>query len=140
MSRLEQELAALPAMSAAQLREKWRDVCDPSSPNVPAPLLRRLIAQRLQERRHGALPALVARELERVAKDGFSSESAPSRIKLTPGTRLVREWNGQVIAVEVLEDGFAYAEKVWRSLSEIARHVTDAHWSGPRFFGLTGRG
>ena len=26
------------------------------------------------------------------------------------------------------------------SLSEIARHVTGAHWSGPRFFGVTGRG
>ena len=27
-----------------------------------------------------------------------------------------------------------------RSLSEIARHVTGARWSGPRFFGLTARG
>jgi hypothetical protein len=52
----------------------------------------------------------------------------------------VREWNGQTITVEFVEDGFAYAEKSWRSLSEIAQHVTGAHWSGPRFFGLTRNG
>jgi hypothetical protein len=52
----------------------------------------------------------------------------------------VREWNGRTISVEVLDDGFAYANRVWRSLSEIARHVTGARWSGPRFFGLTGHG
>ena len=53
---------------------------------------------------------------------------------------LVRECNGQTITVEVLEEGFAYAGRTWNSLSEIARHVTGAHWSGPRFFGLTGNG
>lgn len=65
------------------------------------------------------------------------TEPVRPRVELTPGTRLVREWNGQTITVEVLEYGFRYADRTWRSLSEIARHVTDAHWSGPRFFGLT---
>jgi hypothetical protein len=53
------------------------------------------------------------------------------------GTRLVREWNGRTITVEVSDSGFVHAGRSWRSLSEIARHVTGAHWSGPRFFGLT---
>jgi hypothetical protein len=52
----------------------------------------------------------------------------------------VREWNGQTIAVEVRADGFWWKDQLWRSLSEIAREVTGAHWSGPRFFGLTQRG
>ena len=138
MSRLDDELGALASLSPAQLREKWSVMEGAISPSVPPALLRRLVAQRLQERRHGALPALVARELSRVATEGSSAELVLPRVELTPGTRLVREWNGQTITVEVLDEGFTFADKTWRSLSEIARHVTGAHWSGPRFFGLTG--
>jgi hypothetical protein len=54
---------------------------------------------------------------------------------LTPGTRLIREWNGRTIAVEVRDDGFVWNDQSYRSLSQIAREVTGAHWSGPRFFG-----
>jgi hypothetical protein len=102
--------------------------------------LKPLLAQRLQERRHGGLPALVLRELARIAEQGADSEVKPRRAKLTPGTRLIREWNGLTISVDVTEEGFAYDNRTWRSLSEIARYVTGAHWSGPRFFGLTGNG
>ena len=140
MSRLDDELAALASLSPEQLREKWSTMEGGAPPSVPPALLRRLVAQRLQERRHGALPALVARELSRVATDGPSADPARPRVELTPGTRLVREWNGQTITVEVLEKEFSFADKSWRSLSEIARHVTGSHWSGPRFFGLTGNG
>jgi hypothetical protein len=140
MSRLDQELDTLTSLSPAQLREKWNRVAETPPPSVPPPLVCRLLAQRMQERRHGALPALVARELERFRCDGPIAERVPLRIDLTPGTRLVREWNGQTISVQVLEEGFSYADQTWRSLSEIARHVTGAHWSGPRFFGLLRRG
>lgn len=94
----------------------------------------------MQEKRYGALPALVARELLRLRTKGPRDEAAASRIELTPGTRLVREWNGNTISVQVLEEGFSYADQTWRSLTEIASHVSGAHWSGPRFFGLTRRG
>jgi hypothetical protein len=137
MSRLDAELDRLASLSPGQLREKWNSFESSCPPSVPPGLLRRLVAQRLQERRHGALPALVARELARIAIGGSGTEPARPRVELLPGTRLVREWNGQTITVEVLENGFRYADRTWRSLSEIARRVTGAHWSGPRFFGLT---
>jgi len=137
MSRLEDELDALSSLSPAQLREKWNGLEGTRPPSVPPDLLRRLLAQRLQERRHGALPALVARELLRLADGQPVMDAVRPAVKLTPGTRLVREWNGQTVSVEVLDEGFAFADRTWRSLSEIARHVTGAHWSGPRFFGLT---
>lgn len=140
MSRLDDELGALASLSPAQLREKWGAMENTAPPSVPPALLRQLVAQRLQERRHGALPVLIARELRRLAIEGPSAEPARPRVELTPGTRLVREWNGQTVTVEVLEQGFTYADRTWRSLSEIARHVTGAHWSGPRFFGLTCNG
>ena len=137
MNRIEADLNALASLSPAQLRAKWASIDRKPAPAVPASLLNRLLAQRLQERRYGALPALVGRELARLASDATGAEPTRSRIELTPGTRLVREWNGRTISVEVLETGFAFEDRTWRSLSEIARHVTGAHWSGPRFFGLT---
>lgn len=140
MSLLEEELGALAGLPTEQLKEKWSAMEGTVPPSAPPALLRRLIAQRLQERRHGALPVLVARELKRLETEGPGAERASPRVTLPPGTRLVREWNGQTITVEVLEKGFSYADRKWRSLSEIARHVTGAHWSGPRFFGLTGNG
>lgn len=140
MTKLAADLSALANCSPAQLKARWNALGDDELPSVPPALLRRLLAQRLQERRHGALPKLVARELERLAQREPEVAPKQPRIKLTPGARLVREWNGQTITVEVLEDGFAWADKTWRSLSEIAQHVTGAHWSGPRFFGLTRNG
>ncbi|MCS5585576.1 MAG: DUF2924 domain-containing protein [Pseudomonadales bacterium] len=56
--------------------------------------------------------------------------------QLSTGTRLVREWHGESHHVEVLPDGFDYRDCRYNSLSEIARTITGARWSGPRFFGL----
>lgn len=58
------------------------------------------------------------------------------RISLVPGSRLVREWNGHPYTVSVIEEGFVYKDRTWSSLSAIAKDITGAHWSGPRFFGL----
>ncbi len=141
MSRLDQEIEALADMSPTQLRKRWAEIDKRQLPNVPLALMRSLVAHRLQERRHGGLPKLVRRELMRLAaemKDG--SGHLKSKTKLSPGARLVRVWNDQTIVVEVLDDGFRYADRTWNSLSEIARHVTGTHWSGPRFFGLTSNG
>lgn len=142
MTRLEKELAALPTLSPPHLRERWAAMGADSAPTVPAALLRRLLAQRLQEKRYGKLPLLVARELEQVVKTAGQLPVAQTRQKvaLTAGTRLIREWNGQTIAVEVTDAGFIWKDRRYRSLSEIAREVTGAHWSGPRFFGLNRRG
>ena len=140
MTRLDTDLAALPDMTAAQLRTRWEQMGEGAAPRLPPSILRPLLAQRLQERRHGGLPALVLRELYRVAGEGAASAPQPPRTQLVPSTRLVREWNGRTISVDVLEKGFAFDNRTWNSLSEIARAVTGAHWSGPRFFGLTANG
>jgi hypothetical protein len=56
--------------------------------------------------------------------------------QLKPGTRLVRSWHGRTISVLVSEAGYVFEDRTYRSLSRIAREVTGAAWSGPRFFGL----
>lgn len=139
LEKLKVELAALEIMSPAQLGERWAQVEKAAPPGLPPALVRRLLAQRLQERQLGGLSATVVRELERGGAAGQVT-SRRRAVPLPPGARLVREWNGQTITVEVREDGFWWKDRNWRSLSQIARQVTGAHWSGPRFFGLTRRG
>ena len=63
-----------------------------------------------------------------------------TRLALKPGTRLVREWNGRAHTVEVLDQGFLWNGEAYPSLSAVARAITGARWSGPRFFGLKGGG
>ena len=134
MTVLAEELAALPSMTKAELGECWEKTRAGPVPNVPVSLLRPLLASVLQERRLGGVPAAVRRELMRAAEAGGETSVATPRAG--PGTRLVREWNGQTIAVEVMDEGYSYGGKVWPSLSRIARAVTGTHCSGPRFFGL----
>jgi hypothetical protein len=59
---------------------------------------------------------------------------------LKAGTTLVRQWRGHTHTVLVGENGFDHEGQRYRSLTVIAERITGAHWSGPRFFGLTKRG
>ena len=54
-------------------------------------------------------------------------------------TRLIREWHGRLHEVEVLEEGYLYRDERYRSLSAIAKAITGAKWSGPRFFAVRDR-
>ena len=62
--------------------------------------------------------------------------SSPTPVSLSPGSRLVREWHGKAHHVDVIEEGFVFEGKTYASLSAIAREITGARWSGPRFFGV----
>jgi hypothetical protein len=134
------ELGHLTTMKPAELRSRWREVYRNVAPNISPDLLRRDIAYRLQEKALGKLPSHIERELDRLnGKVGTSAPIPSRRGPILPGTRFVREWNGKTIAVTATDSGFEWNEETYRSLSEIARKVTGAHWSGPRFFGLTAK-
>ena len=55
---------------------------------------------------------------------------------VAPGTRLIRTWGGETHEVTVLEQGYLWQGRRYRSLSAIAGEITGTRWSGPRFFGL----
>jgi hypothetical protein len=129
-------------MTYDELRVEWRRLYRAHPPKrVSRDLLMLGVAWKVQERAYGGLGAATKRRLADLAKtmeqDGDLARSRVARLK--PGARLVREWRGQTHTVIVLEDGFEWQGKRWRSLSVIAREITDAHWSGPRFFGLNGK-
>lgn len=138
--KIDAELKALRAMSPVQLRQSFLDLSGVDLPHASPSLLRHLIAHQLQERAIGKLPAYIERELDRFSRSGNGvTPTSLERGPILPGTRFVREWNGTTIAVTATDGGFEWESETYRSLSEIARKVTRAHWSGPRFFGLTAK-
>ena len=141
MTGLDQQLAELMSMPPAQLRSLWRDTYRSPAPDIGPDLLRRGIANRLQERIHGKLPNATRREIDRLRKrvERTGKAGYMHAISLKTGTRLVRSWNGRSYHVLVCDDGFEFEGRHYESLSHIAREITDAHWSGPRFFGLKKR-
>ena len=128
MTALEQQLAELPGMSPAQLRAKWRDCWRKPAPDIGPDLLRRGIAWKLQSRVHGDLPSHIKRELERAADRLRRGEEliSSSRPSLKPGTRLVRQWQGRVHHVLVLDDGYEYDGRRFSSLTP-DRHGDHGH-------------
>ncbi len=64
------------------------------------------------------------------------TKGQPATHRVPPGTQLVREWNGRVYRVNVTPDGFEMDGQSYSSLSAVAKRITGAGWSGPRFFGL----
>ncbi len=93
----------------------------------------------MQTKRYGRLKRTTDRRLQIFANgtangDQGGRKTAPA---LQSGARLIREWNGSTHLVDVVEGGFIWNGERHGSLSTIARAITGARWSGPRFFGLS---
>ncbi len=132
-------LQALESMDSATLRSEWRRLYRAPAPKrVARDLLMLGVAWKIQEQAYGGLGAATRRRLADLAKsmerDGDVTRNRVARLK--PGAKLVREWRCETHIVIVVEDGFEWKGRQWRSLSAIAREITGGHWSGPRFFGL----
>ena len=141
---LEAEIAALPNMILDQLQAKWRRDLKQAPPlHVRKQLLVALLAYKLQEQAYGGLRPEIKRRLREL---GASINREPRKaggpftvaIRIKPGTRLIREWEGKTYQVTVGETSFEYNGEQYSSLSAIASLITGTHWSGPRFFGLRG--
>ena len=136
---VEAELAKLPTMPIANLRIRYRELFRAEPPKAFGPdLLRRSIAQRIQERTYGGLSKDSSRLLRQLVKAARSKPNGklelPRRIKA--GSELVRTWRGATYRVKVTVEGFSVEGETYASLSEIACKITGTRWNGPRFFGL----
>jgi hypothetical protein len=151
---IDAEVAALNDLSRDDLAHRWRKIygCLPPK-GARRDFLLRATAWHLQVKRLGNLSP-EARRLLRVAmvnakkqllvaesnavivEDDIRVGEVKPRKRLSPGMRLVREWNGRSHIVDVLEEGFAFEGRLHKSLTAIAQQITGTHWSGPRFFGL----
>jgi Protein of unknown function (DUF2924) len=138
---LEDEIASLPALSKAELLTRWRERLKQAPPShLNKPILVPLLAYRLQKQAFGGLKSAYKRRLRELAESFERNPSgvarAVSSARIKPGTRLIRQWDGQTHQVTVAEEGFEYKGERYKSLSEIARMITGTRWSGPLFFGL----
>lgn len=151
---VEREIAALDALGTKALQVKWLEVHGKEPPSrIRGGLLRLGISYRLQEKAFGGLKPQTVRYLRKLAaelraeraskqvgSDGTNA-AAPrwpaERTLLSPGTQLMREWNGSTEVVDVVADGYTWRGDTYRTLSAVAVAITGTKWSGPKFFGLT---
>ena len=134
----DERLAELAAMRAAALRIEWQRVVGNNPPPAfKTDLMARGIAHKLQEKGQGGLSRPHQRLIMAEVAALESGQPARRVIAPKPGTRLSRAWHGEVHHVLVLTKGFEYCDQRYASLSSIAKLITGATWSGPRFFGLT---
>jgi hypothetical protein len=98
--------------------------------------MRRALADRIQHDAFGRDRALEKRIEALVARHRRGRAPAATVPKFRSGTVLEREHQGRVWRVEVLDDGFRFEGRTYKSLSVIAREITGVRWNGPRFFGL----
>lgn len=163
---LDSDIAGVGGLTRAELSAAWAKAygCLPPK-GVKRGLLERSAAWHLQAKRLGGLTSTVKKTVatgnarrtnvnaiqpgntESDRQDGVPSVIRPGSLDKVPaspprsippkaGSRLMREWNGRMHIVEVVDDGFVLDGKTYGSLSAVARRITGAHWSGPRFFGL----
>lgn len=154
---LQAELDAIAGMSLDDLRVRFRRLTrKAASPGLPRWLLQRIVAYRMQAAVLGDLDAETVRYLDRIAHDHAKSREgstpdgrrpsikrspdqagiAAVPYRLRPGTQLVREHDGELHKVTVLEKGFSWNGRTFTSLSDIARKITGTNWNGPAFSGL----
>ncbi|MBC8450730.1 DUF2924 domain-containing protein [bacterium] len=150
---MERQIEELGDMSAAELREQYREVFGEETRSRHKGFLRKRITWRLQANAEGGLSERARRRAAELADEadlrllapvsrGLASRRAPSRDRRLPmpGTVLMREYRGRKVAVTVLDVGFEHGGTVYRSLTAVARAITGTHWNGYHFFGLGGKG
>lgn len=130
--RLEREIERLGTLDLEGLRSLWRERFGAPPPNRSPALLRYMLAWRLQVAALGGMDRATSRAL---AKTGTIAVAGS---ELGVGAVLVRDWQGRRHEVVVIEDGFRWNGRSFRSLSAVARVITGTKWNGPKFFGLRG--
>jgi hypothetical protein len=143
-SSLNVEIAHLRGLDVKALRARWRIAFGRDAPSeLSRHLLFAMLAYRLQAEVMGDLDAETVRFLNSIELAPSKQATVPltqafeqRKRDLSAGTVLTREWAGQHHRVMVLDGGFVWEGRTYRSLSEIAKAITGTQWNGPRFFGL----
>ena len=140
------QIADLERASMADLQHRWQQLIGTDPPRYNREFLVRRLAHRLQELAHGGLSQSARTKMDELLEEAGYDEIGALRTDRRPaqgrrelpvlGTRLIREWNGQRHEVTVVQGGFEYQGRRYRSLSAIATAITSTHWNGPAFFGL----
>lgn len=127
---VEQLVDEITRLDLDALRNQWRRRYGAPPALRSEPILRMLLAWRVQAEAYGGLDAETRRALAR------SGSVEPEGRHLGIGATLTRNWKGRVVTVVVEEDGFRWEDQLYPSLSAAATAIAGSRWNGPRFFGL----
>jgi hypothetical protein len=147
------EVAALQRPTIAQLRQRFSELFGEATHAGNRAWLVRRIAWRMQALAEGDLAERARRRAAELARDAdlrlnpprsqTDTATTPEPVRVAapidhrlppPGTILTRPYKGQLVQVQVLTEGFAYAGRVYPSLSAVAKAVTGSHTNGFHFF------
>ena len=131
------QITALKDKTTPQLLSLWNELFDHEAPRLGRRYLEDRLAFRLQELQLGALSDRSRRKLDALV-DQVDPKATRRREpkRLLPGTQLRRQWQDTEHVVTVREHDFEYNGRPYKSLSAIARAITNVRWNGPLFFGL----
>lgn len=146
------QLRELETMSVGELAERFRTLFGVPTRSRNKQFLRKRVAWRIQELTFGGLSPRALEQIEGLAPQApvrwqpaipvHTETPAPGgrdpRLP-PPGAKLSRLYGGIQHTVTVLDEGFEYNGKQFRSLSQIAKHITGTPWNGLLFFDLTKR-
>jgi len=136
IATVEAEVDLIADLPREDLVDYWTKAHGHTPPKgIKRGLLERDHAYRLQGKVFGRLKPGTAKALLAIARDQTAMPKS-TIVPLKPGTRLVREWNGVTHQVDITDNGYDWNSKSFASLSAVAKAITGAHWSGPRFFGV----
>jgi Protein of unknown function (DUF2924) len=133
-------LAALKTMALPELKAQWRDLFGAEPPGHNRRYLESRLAYRIQELAYGGLKPETRKRLEALGEQIAGRNVTRRRVRHDAmpiaGTRLIREWQGVEHTVTVLNDGYEWQGRPYRSLSAVARAIAGTRWNGLVFFGL----
>ena len=134
------QIASLKLLATPVLKARWRELFGTEPPAYNRRFLESRLAYRIQELAYGGLKPETVERLEALGEqlDGGNPIVRRTRTDMKPiaGTRLIREWQGVEHCVTVLDHGYEYQGRPFKSLSAIARAITGTRWNGLLFFGL----
>ena len=156
-AELNQNIMDLRDLTTAQLQRKYQELFGQASHSNHKDYLLRRVAWRLQALAEGGLSERARQYARAIATDADLRLCAPKKSQSQPmirvanasrqldprvpppGTQLIKRYKEETLTVTVLEEGYRYGERVYKSLSAIARQVTGTQWNGLVFFGLCSR-
>ena len=149
------QIMTLRENSLDELKTKYEELFPgQKAPSNNKVFLWRKIAYRIQELEHGGISAETQSKIQQLIQqydpinnkalrpdnipENQPKKSGISRDKRLPipGTVITKEYKGISLQIKVLETGFEYNSKVYKTLTAIAKEVTGAHWNGYLFFNL----
>ncbi len=148
---LSTQIEALKKAPLNELQKRHKELHGEDATGTHKTYLWRKIAYKLQELECGGLSSKAKHRLKELIEEydpinnkalrpdnPVISQTAPGKDKRIPipGTAITKEYKGSNYQVKVLEKGFEYNTKIYKTLSAIAKEITGAHWNGYLFFNL----